>query len=112
VTRSISRALAATTLIAAVGIALAPIAGAAPNNAPPVESICDTLGNAFEYQVDQAWAADKAGNKAGVQRWLGLARNTIEDARLAGCDWVSGRTVPTITTGPLGTKAPTAGYAQ
>jgi hypothetical protein len=48
---------------------------------------CDQLFDQFQYHVDQADQADKAGNRAALQESLKNATAFLHDAQHTGCDW-------------------------
>lgn len=84
------------TTIAAVVVALgvaAPAAHAAKNTGAFQHSgasrqvTCDNIFTLFDYDVEQAGNADKAGDTKARDTHLANATKDLQMARGAGCDW-------------------------
>ena len=67
---------------------------------------CEEIGGWFDKDVQDAGAADKAGNAAGREAALSQARLDLALAHGAGCDWAGRAVIPTF--GRLG-ALPTGG---
>jgi hypothetical protein len=88
-----------------VGVAMVPLAQAATNSGgfqrsseAQNQKYCDYVWGQFENSVNQADAANNAGDTQSRDKWLDEARNYVNNASAAGCDWAAKVAVPTSGT--------------
>jgi len=60
------------------------------------EQRCEEIGGWFDKDVQDAGAADQAGDAAGREAALSQARLDLTLARGAGCDWAGRAVIPTF----------------
>jgi hypothetical protein len=91
-----------TAAVVATGM-LAPGALAAPNTGATSsggtvnkQEACDNAYNHFENSVNQAEAADEAGNPIARDQALDDATFYLTAAQMMGCDWAADARVPSF----------------
>ena len=66
---------------------------------------CTDLWNSFESNVNKASNASHNGDTNGFRSALGAATQNVNDARAAGCEWATARTLPN-TGGIVASRGP------